>query len=289
MAKRASQADDARTTDRTSARRLGTELSTCRKRRRWTAEQKRQIVAESMEPGVSAAMVAGKHGISSGQFYAWRQQLLLRGAFGAEVHTMPSLAVVDAATSAPHLEPAIPARPTTAAAPVPPVQPDDWTGMTLSDGVATGRLDDDCGVEHALTIDRMSVLNGPLAARADCGQADRPGDTAPAGVLTHALRRFRQGDRVDRTGRSPVPGEKLLKFVVLGTAGDQTFEHVGQVGERIDAVQLCRADQGHCNSPMLGSAVRSSEQGVLPSHCNPLHAALDNIGVDLQPPVMGVR
>jgi transposase-like protein len=28
-----------------------------------------------MEPDVSAAMVAGRHGISTGQFYAWRQQL----------------------------------------------------------------------------------------------------------------------------------------------------------------------------------------------------------------------
>ena len=37
---------------------------------------------------------------------------------------------------------------------------------------------------------------------------------------------------------------------------------------------------------MLGGAVGSSEQGVLPSHCDPLHAALDNIGVDLQPPVI---
>src|SRR5580658_7507799 len=71
-----------------------------------------------------AAIVARKHGISSGQFYAWRQQLLLRGALGAGADPMPS---VDAAMSAPHLEPAIPAppgsgTPTTAAAPLPRVQ-----------------------------------------------------------------------------------------------------------------------------------------------------------------------
>jgi transposase-like protein len=45
-------------------------LGICGKRRRWTAEQKHKIVAEGMEPGVSVAMVAYKHGISSGQFYA---------------------------------------------------------------------------------------------------------------------------------------------------------------------------------------------------------------------------
>ena len=135
MAKRASQAGDARTTDRTSARRPGTEVSTCGKRRRWTAEQKHQIVAEGMEPDVSAAMVARKHGISTGQFYAWRQQLLLRGALGGGADTMPSLAGVDVTTTAPRLEPAIPAppesgTPATAAALVLPVQPDDRIGVT---------------------------------------------------------------------------------------------------------------------------------------------------------------
>jgi hypothetical protein len=87
MAKRASQTGDARTTDRTGALCLGTDVNTRNKRRRWTAEQKHKIVAEGMEPNVSAA------------------------------------------------------------------------------------------------TDRKSVLNSPLAARADCGQADRSGDTTSPGVL----------------------------------------------------------------------------------------------------------
>jgi len=179
MAKRASQAGGTRTTDRTGARCLGTEVNTRGKRRHWTAELKHQIVAEGMEPGVSAAMVARKHGISRGQFYAWRQQLLLRGALGGGTDTMPSLAGVDVTTTGPHLEPAIPAppasgTPATAAALVLPVQPDGQVGTTVPDGVA-GWLDEDCGVEHARTTDRTSVLNSPLAAQADCGQADRSG------------------------------------------------------------------------------------------------------------------
>jgi transposase-like protein len=157
MAKRASQAGDAPTTDRTGALCLGTEVSTRGKRRRWTAEQKQQIVAEGMEPGVSAAMVARKHGISRGQFYAWRQQLLLRGALGGGAETMPSLAGVDVTTTAPRLEAAIPAppesgTPATAAALVLPVQPDGQVGTTVPDGVA-GWLDEDFGVEHAPTTD----------------------------------------------------------------------------------------------------------------------------------------
>jgi transposase-like protein len=148
MAKRASETGSARTTDRTSARDRGTDVDACSKRRRWTAEQKRQIVAESMAPGMSAAMVAGRHGISTGQFYAWRQQLLLRGAFGAEADSVPNLAGIDATASTPQLKLAIPAppepgTPTTAAAPVPLVQPDDRIDVTLSDGVATERLVED--------------------------------------------------------------------------------------------------------------------------------------------------
>jgi hypothetical protein len=63
--------------------------------------------------------------------------------------TMPSSAVVDVTTTAPHLEPAIPAppasgTPATVTALVLPVQPDNRVGVTRPDGVA-GRLDEDFG------------------------------------------------------------------------------------------------------------------------------------------------
>lgn len=48
------------------------------RRRRWSVEQKREIVAESLEPEVSPIAVARRHGISSGQLYTWRQQLRTR-------------------------------------------------------------------------------------------------------------------------------------------------------------------------------------------------------------------
>ena len=103
-------------------------MNICGKRRRWTAAQKRQIVAESLELDVSAAMVARKHGISTGQFYAWRQQLVLRGALDAGGGSVPNVSGNDATASAPRVEPAIaappePNTPTTAVTPVPPVHP----------------------------------------------------------------------------------------------------------------------------------------------------------------------
>jgi transposase len=46
------------------------------RRRSWTPEQKREIVAESLGPGLTPTEVARKHAISSGQLYTWRQQVL---------------------------------------------------------------------------------------------------------------------------------------------------------------------------------------------------------------------
>ena len=64
------------------------------RRRRWTAEQKREIAAESLQSGVSPIMVARRYGVSSGLLYTWRQQLLC-GALGAVADTKPRFVRVD--------------------------------------------------------------------------------------------------------------------------------------------------------------------------------------------------
>ena len=46
------------------------------RRRTWTLEQKREIVAESLGPELTPTEVARKYSISSGQLYTWRQQVL---------------------------------------------------------------------------------------------------------------------------------------------------------------------------------------------------------------------
>jgi transposase len=46
------------------------------RRRVWTLEQKREIVAESLESTMTPTEVARKHGISSGLLYGWRQKLI---------------------------------------------------------------------------------------------------------------------------------------------------------------------------------------------------------------------
>jgi transposase len=67
-----------------SARKQQIEVITRGERRRsWSVEQKREIVAESLEPGMSPITVARRHGIGSGQLYTWRRQLR-EGRFGGE-------------------------------------------------------------------------------------------------------------------------------------------------------------------------------------------------------------
>ena len=51
-----------------------------RRRRRWSEAQKRQIVAESREPGVSVSVVARRYNVNANQVFKWRQ--LYREAVG---------------------------------------------------------------------------------------------------------------------------------------------------------------------------------------------------------------
>src|SRR5437588_6748832 len=45
------------------------------RRRRWSEDQKRAIVAESFTPGAVVSEVARRADISAGQIYRWRQEL----------------------------------------------------------------------------------------------------------------------------------------------------------------------------------------------------------------------
>ena len=64
-------------TGRMSDRLPRMELISRRERhRRWTVEQKREIIAEMLTPGVRATDVARKYEITTGQLYTWRRLLL---------------------------------------------------------------------------------------------------------------------------------------------------------------------------------------------------------------------
>ena len=45
------------------------------KRRRWPLEVKRQLVAETLEPGSSVSIVGRRHDVNANQLFKWRREL----------------------------------------------------------------------------------------------------------------------------------------------------------------------------------------------------------------------
>jgi transposase len=100
--------EDAHTTSRMSARSQRIELITRgERRRRWSVEQKREIAAESLEPGISPITVARRYGISTGLLYTWRRHLL-EGSFGTTSQPMAKFARVDVMALPAHPTPSLP-------------------------------------------------------------------------------------------------------------------------------------------------------------------------------------
>jgi transposase len=107
------------TTGRRSARSTRVEVITRGERRRaWSPEQKREIVAESLGPRLTATEVARKHGISTGQLYTWRQQLM-RGSAAVITRVEPRFAQVEVAPELPAPESPTPEPAPPIAAPAP--------------------------------------------------------------------------------------------------------------------------------------------------------------------------
>ena len=130
-------AKSARTTDHRSARAARVEVLTrAEPRRSWTAEQKRQIVAESFGPDLTATEVARKYRISSGQLYTWRQQLV--GLPGSVVPRAPmQFAAVELATAAsPPLPSPMSPEPPIPVAPPPPAHTDGLIEIVPPSGVS---------------------------------------------------------------------------------------------------------------------------------------------------------
>jgi transposase len=129
--------EDAPTTSRTSTRRAAVELITRGERRRvWTEEQKREIVAESLGPALTPTEVARKYGISTGLLYGWRQKILGR-QMACLPRPAPRFARVEMPAAAPQPDApgAVSAGPAIAPVPAIPLRPAGLIEILLPDGV----------------------------------------------------------------------------------------------------------------------------------------------------------
>jgi transposase len=90
------------TTRRKSARSAQVEIITRGERRRsWTPEQKREIVAESLGPDLTPTQVARKYAINSGQLYTWRRELLSVQQGALVTRVVPRFAQVELKSAQP--------------------------------------------------------------------------------------------------------------------------------------------------------------------------------------------
>src|SRR5260370_9189725 len=74
------------------------------RRRRWTAEEKARIVAESLEANANISEVARRHGVARGLLTAWRRQLSSDGSSQEPQQSFAAVkidTVASAATDAP--------------------------------------------------------------------------------------------------------------------------------------------------------------------------------------------
>ena len=69
-------------------------------------------------------------------------------------------------------------------------------------------------------------------------------------------------------------------------AVDDACEHVGEIGLRIDAVQLAGLDQRGDHGPVLAAAIGAREESVLAIEGDRADRTLDGVGVDLDPAVV---
>jgi transposase len=70
-----------------------------RRRRFWSGDEKRRMVAESMRPGASVAMVAQRYGVNANLLFTWRRQEAAAANGGAEPMKLVPVTVAEAETA----------------------------------------------------------------------------------------------------------------------------------------------------------------------------------------------
>ena len=130
-----SETEDVRTIGRKGTRHGHGEVLTRERRRTWTLEQKRAIVAESLGPELTPTDVARKYAISSGLLYSWRQQVL-GGQVSTVTGSVPSFARVELAATLQSPDGSEPASPPVGASLLPSLsRPEGLIEIVLPTGV----------------------------------------------------------------------------------------------------------------------------------------------------------
>jgi transposase len=125
------------------------------RRRRWTAEEKARIVAESLEADANISDVARRHGVARGLLTIWRRQLS-SGGVGHE--PVQSFAAVKIDPVAPMSGGALrhSAEPDAVAAVLPAVR----SRARIEIDIAGARIRIESGVDHATLVMVLAAVRG---------------------------------------------------------------------------------------------------------------------------------
>jgi transposase len=73
-----------------------------RRRRFWSTDDKRRMIAESLKPGASVAMVAQRYGVNANLLFTWRRQEAVASGVAERVKLLPvTVAKAEAPTASP--------------------------------------------------------------------------------------------------------------------------------------------------------------------------------------------
>ena len=125
------------------------------RRRRWTAEEKARIVAESLEGDANISDVARRHGVARGLLTIWRRQL---SSGGGRHEPVQSFAAVKIDPAAPVLGgvPRHSAEPDAMAAALPAVR----SRARIEIDIAGARIRIESGVDHATLAMVLAAVRG---------------------------------------------------------------------------------------------------------------------------------
>jgi hypothetical protein len=108
------------------------------------------------------------------------------------------------------------------------------------------------------------------------------------GSLIHQIIRKRTGitRRSMICGRwLPIPWQEIVEPVHF-VAVDHALEHVSEVGERFDVIELCRGDEGTDSGPSLCATVGAGKEMIFAPERHGSDSALDGVGIEFDAAVV---
>ena len=125
------------------------------RRRRWTAEEKARIVAESLEADANISDVARRHGVARGLLTIWRRQLSSGGGGHEPVQSFAAVKI-DPVAPMSGGSPRHSAEPDAVAAVLPAVR----SRARIEIDIAGARIRIESGVDHATLVMVLAAVRG---------------------------------------------------------------------------------------------------------------------------------